>query len=215
MKVGFLKTLSAVSSPASPRAVLDELRAGNRRFVASLAGHAPPRPPLRLPTSQRPKAAILGCADARVPAEIIFDQGPGDLFVVRVAGNLSAPSQVASLAFAVAYLGVGLIVVLGHSQCGAVTAAVDELLDPTRRDPLLDPLLSRIRPRLAELVTDQDPDRPRLLARAVRANVRASVDHLRHAHAFFEEATAAGRLLVVGGEYSLEDATVDFFDLAP
>lgn len=181
----------------------------------SLSGRAPPRPVFRLPASARPKAAVLGCADARVPAEIVFDQGPGDLFVVRVAGNLSAPSQVASLAFAVARLGVGLIVVLGHSQCGAIAAAVDELLDPTRHDPLLDPLLSGVRPRLSALVASGEPDRGELLARATRVNVQASVDQLRSAHAFFEDAVSSGRLLVVGAEYSLDDGTVTFFDRAP
>src|SRR5256885_14225411 len=110
---------------------LDRLRAGNGRFVASIGreiriGH--PRR-VELAQEQRPFAIVLGCSDARVPAELVFDQGLGDLFVIRVAGNIVAPSQVGSVEFAASRYGTKLVVVMGHSNCGAITAAVEELLD--------------------------------------------------------------------------------------
>ncbi len=196
---------------------LVRLRDGNRRFVAN----APDRQDLAGPSRRRqlvdgqnPFAIILGCSDSRVPAELVFDQGLGDLFVIRVAGNIVAPSQVGSVEFAADRFGTRLVVVLGHSMCGAVTAALEQLQQPTRaRSPNLRSIVDRIRPSI-ETVLDAGPhtDEDALLRRAVRANIRASADHLRHGSAILEQLIQADGLVVVGAEYSLESGIVEFFE---
>lgn len=168
----------------------------------------------QLATEQQPFAIILGCSDARVPAELVFDQGLGDLFVIRVAGNIVAPSQVGSVEFAAARFGTRLVVVLGHSDCGAITATVEALRDPAQRHShnMLS-IVDRIRPSVEALLeTDLKNDPDGLLRQAVRANIRTSVDHLRHGSAVLEQLIRNGELLVVGAEYSLETGLVDFFD---
>src|ERR1700729_2733513 len=122
----------------SARNALDRLQQGNQRFTSDLTspeGYLHQRKRAELTDSQEPFAIILGCSDSRVPAEIVFDQGLGDLFVIRVAGNIVAPSQVGSVEFAAARFGTRLVVVLGHSQCGAITATIDELLQPGGNHP--------------------------------------------------------------------------------
>jgi carbonic anhydrase len=189
---------------------LARLIEGNRRFVADV-GKAKPRISggrrIELKLDQNPFAIILGCSDSRVPAEIVFDQGLGDLFVIRVAGNIVAPSQVGSIEFAASRFGTQLVVVVGHSQCGAILATLDELRQPVEnQSKYLQAIVDRVRPSvepLFETALRYDPDA--LVQEAVRANVRASVRHLR------EEVRYDG-LLIVGAEYSLETGVVDFFD---
>src|SRR5215469_15929950 len=139
----------------SARAALEALREGNRRFVSTLqveSGAAQARR-RELPAGQEPLAIILGCSDARVPAEIVFDQGLGDLFVIRVAGNIVAPSQIGSVEFAAAAFGTRLVVVLGHSNCGAIHATVDQLTRPTGdQSPNLRSIVNRIRPAVEGLI---------------------------------------------------------------
>lgn len=197
---------------------LERLRQGNRRFVAGSASVADLSNPTRrteLAAGQNPFAIVLGCSDSRVPAEIVFDQGLGDLFVIRVAGNIVAPSQVGSVEFAAERFGTRLVVVLGHSQCGAVLATLEELERP--RDPQsrnLRSIVSRIRPAVEGLLASglgQD-DPQRLVQEAVRANVRASADHLRHGSEVLERLIEGDGLRVVGAEYSLETGLVDVFD---
>ncbi len=202
------------------REALASLREGNRRFVADLQGHNPHTSQTRrreLMDGQEPLAIILGCSDSRVPAEIIFDQGLGDLFVIRVAGNIVAASQVGSIEFAAERFGTRLVVVLGHSRCGAVLATLEELEQPTERRSLnLRSIVDRIRPAVETLLETnlrQTPDR--LLQLAVRANIRASANHLRHGSPFLEHLIQQDKLLVVGAEYSLETGVVDFFDGLP
>jgi carbonic anhydrase len=170
---------------------------------------------MRLTTEQQtPFAIVLGCSDARVPAEIVFDQGLGDLFVIRVAGNIVAPSQVGSVEFAAARYGTRLVVVLGHSQCGAILATVEALRDPDQNHShnLLS-IVDRVRPAVESLLgSGLEDDLDELVDRAVRANIRASADHLRHGSAVLEQLIQKGDLLVVGAEYSLETGLVDFFD---
>ncbi len=194
---------------------LGRLQEGNRRFVESGASHVPADPAAlrELAHRQEPFAIVLGCSDSRVPAEIVFDQGLGDLFVIRVAGNIVAPSQIGSVEFAAAAFGTRLVVVLGHTSCGAISATVDEVITPDRVDsPNLRSIVDRIRPTVQTLVEGQPPqERDTLIARAARANVRASVDHLRHGSALLEALVAGDGLLVVGAEYSLETGRVDFF----
>src|SRR3954465_3531501 len=197
---------------------LDRLKEGNRRFAATVGGSDPYGHHARraeLTTGQQPFAIILGCADSRVPAEIVFDQGLGDLFVIRVAGNIVAPSQVGSVEFAADQFETRLVVVLGHSQCGAITATLNELEAPSNhpRNRNLQSIVDRVRPAIAGLLaTELRNNRPALVREAVRANIRASVDHLRHGSQILEEAAQENGLLIVGAEYSLETGMVEFFD---
>ena len=194
---------------------LAALREGNRRFVAELreAGNVRTRR-RELPAGQEPLAIILGCSDARVPAEIVFDQGLGDLFVIRVAGNIVAPSQVGSVEFAAAAFGTRLVVVLGHSNCGAIHATLDQLTRPSKeQSPNLRSIVNRIRPAVEGLIERSAAlDRDALVQQAVRANIRMSADHLRHGSEVLEQAIERDGLLVVGAEYSLDSGVVEFFD---
>jgi carbonic anhydrase len=199
---------------------LARLREGNRRFVSG-ARSADPAPPharrAELAGGQRPFAIVLGCSDSRVPAELVFDQGLGDLFVIRVAGNIVAPSQVGSVEFAAEQFGTRLVVVLGHSQCGAILATLEELRRPAAaRSRNLGAILDRVRPAVEGLLATSLRDDPAALVReAVRANIRASADHLRHGSDVLERLIRDDGLLVVGAEYSLETGAVDFFDGVP
>jgi carbonic anhydrase len=195
---------------------LTRLREGNRRFVSGFRGADAPAHQARraaLATAQRPFAIILGCSDSRVPAEIVFDQGLGDLFVIRVAGNIVAPSQVGSVEFAAERFGTSLVVVLGHSQCGAILATLEAVRSQPNQSPNLRSIVDRIRPSVETvLAAGATHEEDHLVRLAVRGNVRASVDHLRHGSALLEQLIHEGRLLVVGAEYSLETGEVDFFD---
>jgi carbonic anhydrase len=202
------------------REALARLREGNRRFVSDALpsdADVSQRRRMQLTTSQEPFAIILGCADSRVPAEIVFDQGLGDLFVVRVAGNIVAPSLVGSVEFAAALFNTRLVVVLGHSQCGAITATLEELRRTREtQSPNLRSIVDRVRPSVEALLqTDVARDPEALVRQAVRANIRASANHLRHGSAILEQLIAEDGLLVVGAEYSLETGLVDFFDGVP
>ena len=199
---------------------LQRLRDGNRRFVSnvrqrdSLAGEARR---VEVAAGQEPFAIVLGCSDSRVPAEIIFDQGLGDLFVIRVAGNIVAPSQVGSVEFAAERYGTRLVVVLGHSQCGAILATIEALNRPTTgQSRNLHSIVDRVRPAVEPLLRaapQRDPDA--LVRDAVRANVCISAGHLRHGSAILEHLIAKDGLIVVGAEYSLDTGVVDFFDGVP
>ncbi len=197
---------------------LERLRQGNRRFVADRAGRgsgAGSERRAELADGQEPFAIILGCSDSRVPAEIVFDQGLGDLFVIRVAGNIVAPSQVGSVEFAAERFHTPLVVVLGHTQCGAVTATLEQLRRPVSgQSKNLKSIVDLIRPAVKHLLNaDGTPHDESLVSRAVRANVKASADHLRHASPVLEQLIQTNGLLVVGAEYSLETGVVDFFDV--
>jgi len=199
------------------RAALERLREGNRRFVAGDRGHETLTTQARrneLTAGQEPFAAILGCSDSRVPVEIVFDQGLGDLFVIRVAGNIVAPSQVGSVEFAAEQFGTRLVVVLGHSQCGAIEATLAQLQHPTQKPSRnVQSIVDRVRPSLEGLLATELRHDPQALAhQAVRANIRASASHLRHGSPLIERLIASDGLLVVGAEYSLETGVVDFFD---
>lgn len=194
---------------------LARLQAGNARFTANLRGtdefvaHTR-RPELKL--IQEPFAIILGCSDARVPAELIFDQGLGDLFVIRVAGNIIAPSLVGSVEFAAERFHTRLVVVLGHTQCGAIEATLEELRRPTENQSRnLRAIVERVRPSVEGLLR-MDPalDEVALRRRATRANIAASVDHLRHGSDVLEQLIETNGLVVVGAEYSIETGVVEF-----
>ncbi len=200
---------------------LARLQQGNREFVN---GQARPTPgdgllgralrPADLVSQQQPFAIILGCSDARVPAEIVFNQGIGDLFVIRVAGNIVAPSQIGSIEFAVAQFGTRLVVVLGHSHCGAILSTLKELQRPSgQRSRNLGSIVNRVRPSVEVLLkTELRHDLDGLVHHAVRANVSASANQLRHGSPILEPLIESGDLAVVGAEYSLATGCVEFFD---
>jgi len=196
------------------------LREGNARFASNVRGLeaflSQERRAGRA-RQQEPHAIILGCSDSRVPAEIVFDQGLGDLFVIRVAGNIVAPSQVGSVEYAAERFGTRLVVVLGHSQCGAILATLEQLQRPAENQSRnLRTIVDRVRPSVAALLeTELRHDLDALVSRAVRANIRASADHLRHGSEVLEQLIDREGLLVVGAEYSLETGRVDFFDGVP
>lgn len=194
---------------------LERLRVGNQRFVnESFDARSMAVRPAETAAGQRPFAIILGCSDSRVPAELVFDQGLGDLFVIRVAGNIVAPSQIGSVEFAATAFQTRLVVVLGHSQCGAVIAAVDELQTAAEnRSPNLRSIVDFVRPSVERCLIDgATDDHDALVERAVRANIRSSVDHLRHGSDILEDLIASDGLLIVGAEYSLQTGLVEFFD---
>ena len=199
---------------------LEKLRQGNGRFINNVRGAEPILSQVRradFVLGQNPFAVILGCSDSRVPAEIIFDQGLGDLFVIRVAGNIVAPSQVGSVEFAASAFGTRLVVVLGHSNCGAVHATIEQLSRPVRdQSRNLRSIVDRIRPAVEGLLERVPPhDAQTLEQHAVRANIRMSSAHLRHGSELLEQLIAKDGLVVVGAEYSLETGVVDFFDGVP
>ena len=196
---------------------LERLREGNRRFASGAAASYSYENFVRrteLADRQEPFAIILGCSDSRVPAEIVFDQGLGDLFVIRVAGNIVAPSQVGSVEFAADRFGTPLVVVLGHSRCGAILATLEQLTRPSQdQSTNLRSIVNRVRPSVQPLLaTELRHDHEELVRQAVRANVRASALHLRHGSELLEGLIQKGQLAVVGAEYSLETGVVDFFD---
>jgi len=197
---------------------LIRLRAGNERFAAGKGGLSALLNHIQRDKSvggQQPFAVILGCSDSRVPVEGVFDQALGDLFVIRVAGNIVAPSQIGSVEFAADRYGTRLVVVLGHTKCGAVEATVSELQRPSgEASPNLQSIVSRISPAVAEVVK-QNPhdDAEQLLAKAVRANIMRSAIDLRHGSAIIENLAQNDGLRIVGAEYSLETGLVEFFDI--
>ena len=202
------------------REALQRLREGNRRFVddtRSSESLISPRRRAELTAGQEPFAAILGCSDSRVPVEIIFDQGLGDLFVIRVAGNIVAPSQIGSVEFVAERFKTRLVVVLGHSSCGVIQATIEQLTGPTeRRSRNVHSIVNRVRPSIEGLLeTGLRHDYDALVHHAVRANVRASTNQLRHGSQVIEQMIQTEGMLVVGAEYSLETGLVEFFDGAP
>jgi carbonic anhydrase len=200
-----------------PNKALERLREGNQRFASGRQSqsanlrHSQQAEPGK---EQEPFAIILGCSDSRVPAEIVFDQGLGDLFVIRVAGNIVAPSQVGSVEFAAERFGTRLVVVLGHSQCGAILATLEQLRQPTENPSRnLCSIVDRVRPSVEKLLrTDLQHDVDALVQHAVRANVSASVNHLRSGSEILKRLIQEGNLLVVGAEYSLETGKVEFLE---
>ena len=196
---------------------LERLKVGNARFVkgeVSQQNHLTHQERALLAGEQNPFAIILGCSDSRVPAEMVFDQGLGDLFVIRVAGNVVAPSQVGSVEFAAERYDCAVVVVLGHSHCGAIQATIDTLMHPEQPPSSnLMSIVNRVRPSVEVLMqTELKNDLKKLSTHAIRSNVFSSVNQLRHGSAVLESLIEKGKLIVVGAEYSLESGEVTFFD---
>ena len=210
---------SHLPRPKTAEQALEMLKQGNARFVENVQN---PQSTLlasnALTHVHEPFAIILGCSDARVPAEIVFDQGLGDLFVIRVAGNVVAPSQIGSVEFAAEKFGTKLVVVLGHSHCGAVTACVETLINPDQQfSPNLRSIVDRIRPsvyNLHEIYTanGQDIDEQELINRGIKANVRMSVTQLKHGSRILEDAVNNSSLIIVGAVYDLDTGKVTFIE---
>ena len=201
----------------SAREALARLRDGNRRFVSGIRGDTLVSQSLAVAKDKQPFAIVLGCSDSRAPAEIVFDQGLGDLFVIRVAGNVVAPSQVGSVEFAVERFETPLVVVLGHTFCGGVGATLDVLQQRARPGSRgVMSIVDRIRPAVEPLLQTELARQPDALMRAsIRANVRASANQLRHGSEIIERTVADRGLAVVGGVYDLATGEVDFFDGVP
>lgn len=193
-------------------AALQRLRDGNQRFASGTSVlESDPTERAEHLSGQEPFAVILGCSDSRVPAEIVFDQGLGDLFVIRVAGNIVAPSLLGSVEYAAIHLGSRLAVVLGHSGCGAVRATIEQVRHPAAAlSPNIAAIVDQIRPSVEPLIAGAADD---LTERAVRANVGASANQLRHGSAVLGDLVRNDGLLVIGAHYSLATGIVDFFDL--
>jgi carbonic anhydrase len=195
---------------------IQRLKEGNQRFVSGVRSIDTIVKKIQradFVEGQKPFAIILGCSDSRVPAEIIFDQGLGDLFVIRVAGNIVAPSQVGSVEFAAERFGTPLVVVLGHSMCGAVMATIDELERPSgEKSSNVLSIVNRIRPTVEPLFeTDLRNDPDKLLESSIHANILASTNQLMHGSQMLEQLVQQGKLKIVGAEYSLKTGEVKFF----
>ena len=196
---------------------LKRLKEGNQRFVSGVRSIDTIVKQIQradFVAGQAPFAIILGCSDSRVPAEIIFDQGLGDLFVIRVAGNIVAPSQVGSVEFAAEMFGTRLVVVLGHTMCGAVKATIDELERPSeKKSSNVLSIVNRIRPTIEPLFhTEHRNDPEKLLESCIHANILAATNHLMHGSKMLENLVQQGELEIVGAEYSLETGYVNFYD---
>ncbi len=204
-------------SSVTPTEAISRLLEGNQRFRTGASKFSARAWTHELSTqAQQPFAIVLGCSDSRTPVEILFDQGFGDLFVVRVAGNIVAPSIVGSIEFAASQFGSRLVVVMGHTRCGAISATVHSLetgLDSESKN--IRDITDRIAPHVAGLVRGKSGDSSTLLREAMRTNVRASADHLRHGSRILEDLVRSGRLVIVGAEYELETGAVSFFDGVP
>lgn len=200
----------------SAKQALAALQEGNRRFVAGITAEDSPHISdiIKYQNQQNPFAIILGCSDSRVPAEIIFDQGMGDLFVIRVAGNIVAPSQLGSIEFAVEQFGTPLVVVLGHSSCGAVSATLADIKNPAREKNTSSvfSIVDRIRPTVMALINNEGVAWDQLMEASIRSNIRASAKQLREESPLLKNYLKENKLVIVGAEYSLSTGEVDFFD---
>lgn len=196
---------------------LERLRDGNKRFVRGLLNaedNVNHTRRIQVSDGQTPFAVILGCSDSRVPAEYVFDQGLGDLFVIRVAGNIVAPSQIASVEFATAKFGARLVVVLGHSQCGAILATIEQIQKPEESQSRhLHAIVDRVRPSVEPLLaTDLRHNIDELIERAVTENVMRSMQQLLHGSDIIASGVREDGLRIVGAEYSLDTGEVVFLD---
>ena len=203
------------NTPVSAAEALKRLREGNTRFVDgdrcidTYLSHTKLDEHLG---GQAPFAVVLGCSDSRVPVEIVFDVGLGDLFVIRVAGNIVAPSLIGSIELAAEKFGPRLVVVLGHTGCGAVDVTIKAMQNEegTTSDHV-NSIVESIRPAIAPMVAGGGADHEELMHASVRANVRASVEALMHGSETLERLIHDDGLVIVGAEYSLETGNVDFF----
>jgi carbonic anhydrase len=199
--------------PATSAEALAELLAGNRRFVTGgrIHPHQDAERRAALAEAQRPFAVVFGCSDSRLAAEIIFDRGLGDLFVVRTAGHIVGPEVLASIEYGVAVLGAPLVVVLGHDSCGAIRAAHDAMTGNPPSVPGLRAIIDRVTPSLRAAYSQQITD----LDEVAAVHVRRTIDLIAHEDTTLAEAVAAGHCAAVGMTYRLADGQVTVTAPAP
>lgn len=211
-----MKNVNDTFVPVPAAEAFKRLKAGNERFVnnvRSVTSLISQREREQLAnTTQRPFAIVLCCSDSRAPAEQIFDQGLGDIFVVRVAGNIVAPSLVGSVEFAAATFGSQLVVVMGHSNCGAIKATL-ETAQQGKRAPSenIQDIIQRILPHVEGIVS-KDAPMERMIPEATRANINASVSQLKHGSRILEDLVQKKQLTIIGAEYCLSTGKVEFFE---
>jgi len=192
-----------------PTEAMQRLVEGNKRFIDGKPQHPHQARTWRelIEKGQKPFAVVVGCSDSRVPPELVFDQGLGDLFVIRVAGNITDEDGIASVEYAVDHLGAQLVVILGHTSCGAVTAALDHLSDPAEEPSEIVSLLYRIEPALSGL--PKDAAREVQLAEAVKRNVDQAVRRLSRVEDM-RKSLKSGKVKIVGAVYDMHTGKVDF-----
>lgn len=198
--------------------VLTELKAGNDRFLAGESIQTSNSSLLKLKhfakTGQFPKAIVLCCSDARAPVELIFDQDIGDLFVIRVAGNIVAPSLVGSVEFAASTFGTSLVLVMGHTECGAIKATLNHIEDSQAiSSENIHDIVSRIKPHIFPITQMNELSEHEKLNKAVEINVRASVNQLSHSSRLIEGLTQQGKMQIFGAVLDLETGKVNFLDI--
>tara|TARA_A100001037_G_scaffold161762_1_gene145593 strand:+ start:641 stop:1309 length:669 start_codon:yes stop_codon:yes gene_type:complete len=215
---GFVKLKRSGGEVEAKRA-FEELVSGNTRFASGdpsmLRSRFAAMPNMDM--QQRPHTVVVGCADSRVPPELIFDQGIGDLFVIRVAGNVVGPTQLGSIEFAVSHFGPRLVVVLGHSDCGAVLATMEQVVSKKRNYSVqLSSIINEIAPAISSLQEVHDEEGTALpVVDAVRSNIRMAIDNIRSVSEILRPMISSGEVVVVGGYYSLKRGVVDFFEGLP
>lgn len=195
---------------------LQKLQEGNRKFVAATSAEVElttPMVKMDVSQGQQPFAVILGCSDSRVPAELVFHCGLGELFVIRVAGNVVAPSQIGSVEFACQNFGTELVIVLGHSHCGVINATVQALLEEGDDiSPNVASIVDRVTPAVLPVVTQNSAaDHADLVHQAMRANVAHSVDRLQMRSQILRQLVKKGKLQIIGADYSIESGEVEFY----
>jgi carbonic anhydrase len=199
-----------------PNQALQALKDGNGRFLAGKTLQSSQSSLEKLKDfankGQVPKAIILSCSDSRAPAEMIFDQDIGDLFVIRVAGNIVAPSLVGSVEFAASTFGTSLVVVMGHTHCGAVEATLHHIDGHAIASENIHDIVSRIRPHIFPIAQMQDLSDDEKMTQAIEANVRASVGQLAHSSRLIEGLVLEGKIQIIGAVLDLASGLVDFFE---
>jgi len=198
-----------------PNKILSDLKAGNERFLNGESIQNSTSSLLKLKnfakTGQLPKAIVLCCSDSRAPVEMIFDQDIGDLFVIRVAGNVVAPSLVGSVEFAVSTFGTNLVLVMGHSECGAIKATLDYIANSQSVSSAnIHDIVGRISPHVFDIAQTQDITDAEKITNAVLANVHASVEQLSHSSRLIEGLVQQEKIKIIGAVLDLSSGLVKF-----
>lgn len=198
--------------------VIEDLKAGNQRFLSGTSTQTSQSSLKKLKEfaskGQFPKAIVLCCSDSRAPVEMIFDQDIGDLFVIRVAGNIIAPSLVGSIEFAASLYGTNVVLVMGHTQCGAVTATLNHIENPqTISSENIHDIVSRIKPHIFTISQMHEISHDHKLELAVEANVLASVSQLSHSSRLIEALVDEGSMKILGAVLDLNSGKVEFLEM--
>ncbi|CAN5490344.1 hypothetical protein BH11CYA1_BH11CYA1_23170 [soil metagenome] len=214
----FASALPAHSRP-TPEQALQELKSGNKRYLTGKTNHFTVdvlRREITAANGQKPVAIVLGCSDSRVPVEMVFDQGLAELFVVRVAGNVCATSELASIEYGVKYLGIPLVIVLGHTECGAVKAAVDSAVNGALLPGNLPTIMSKIAPAVASARRSHPNEKGnQLVYSSAVANVWLSASDMLSNSTIVKEAVYSGKVKIVGAMRDIKSGTITFLGEYP